>query len=116
MLVEIVVPIAIFALTFGIVYVFVSTRHKERMKLIESGADPALFQSKSKTGIAIKFGLLMIGVGIGIFIGNVLAQFTAISEDVAIPSMILIFAGSGLLLGNKIAREQEEKEEQKRNS
>ena len=115
MLVEILIPIASFALTFGIVFIFISTRHKERMKLIESGADPALFQTKSKAGLAIKFALLLIGIGIGIFIGNVLAQFTAISEEVAIPSMILIFAGSGLLLGNKLAKDQEEKDEQKKN-
>ena len=115
MLVEILVPISGMALTFGVVYFFFITRHKERIKLIESGADASLFQTKSKAGLAIKFAMLLIGVGIGIFIGNVLAQFTVISEDVAIPSMIMIFAGAGLLLGNKIARDQEEKEEQKKN-
>ena len=43
---EILVPIALFAMIFGIVYVGASTRHKQVMAMIEKGADPALFQKR----------------------------------------------------------------------
>ena len=37
--------IALFAAIFGIMYVYYTTRHKERMALIEKGADASLFNT-----------------------------------------------------------------------
>ncbi|MCT4625138.1 MAG: hypothetical protein N4A46_16050 [Schleiferiaceae bacterium] len=111
--VEILIPFAGMALTFGVFYFFITSRHKERMKLIESGADPSLFyNSAGKRNSAIKFGMLLIGVGVGVFMGNLLESVTPLDEDVTYPSMIMIFAGLGLLAGNKIAMDMENKEKE----
>ena len=40
---EILIPITMFAAIFGIVYLYFSTRNKERLALIEKGADASIF-------------------------------------------------------------------------
>ena len=61
----------------------------------------------------IRTSSAVIGVGLGLFLGNLLAGTGVIDEEVAIPSLILICGGGGLLLGNyyanKIADENENK-------
>ena len=47
----ILVPLGLFAMIFGIVYLGVTSRNRERMALIERGADPALFETKKKAKI-----------------------------------------------------------------
>jgi hypothetical protein len=100
-LVEILVPFGGMALAFGIVYFVVTTKHKERMRLIENGANPELFYNKEqKRGQAIKFGALLIGVGLGLVLANILKNAEIMSGGVATPAMVLIFGGAGLLIGN----------------
>src|SRR5262245_32544263 len=66
---EVLIPIVMCAMIFGIVYVTVTARHRQRMAMIEKGADPSLFASKSNGSLALAFGLLMIGIGLGVFLG-----------------------------------------------
>ena len=40
------IPFAFFALVFASLYVHLTTRNKERLALIEKGADPELFKAK----------------------------------------------------------------------
>ena len=100
---EVIIPLAAFAMAFGIAYFGMTTKHKERMKLIENGADPELFKSKPNKGIAIKWGFLLIGIGLGLVLGYLIGETTIINTEVAIPSMILLFGGTFLLIGNKQA-------------
>ena len=41
--VEILIPISLFLMIFGIIYLYYSTRNRERMALIEKGADASIF-------------------------------------------------------------------------
>ncbi|MCK4663220.1 MAG: hypothetical protein KAT68_10165 [Bacteroidales bacterium] len=98
MLTDILVPIAVFATTFGIFYIFFTTRNRERLALIEKSADASiLYSKKNKNGnTVLKYGLLLIGLGIGILMGYVATLFSMI-EQVAYPAMILLFGGLGLI-------------------
>ena len=96
-MVEILVPIALFAMIFGIVYVVSSSHHKQTMALIEKGADPALFRKQFSKHTILKYGLLFIGVGVGILLGNVLESMLGVPEETAYFSMILLFGGLGLI-------------------
>jgi hypothetical protein len=98
--------IAFFAMIFGIMYLFFTTRNKERMALIEKGADASLFNT-GKTHVswfnwgkfALKTGMLLIGVGLGIIAGAILDNLDVLpAEPAGYFSMIFIFGGLALVI------------------
>jgi hypothetical protein len=99
--VGIVALVVVFGSLFGIRYIYFTTRHRERMALIEKNADPGLFRNQEsgilKT-ISIKIGMLLAGAGIGVLLGNILDIATTLEEEVSYFSMILLFSGAGLFL------------------
>jgi hypothetical protein len=109
---EVLIPIAFFAMIFGSLYVFFTTRNKERMALIEKGASPELFKAKpgkSNDFLILKLGLFLIGIAIGIFLGNLLSTTTGLNEVASFFSMILLFGGFGLIAAFLIERKYSEK-------
>lgn len=111
MLEGLLIPIAFFAVVFGIVYVVTTARNKERMALIESGGDPELFKRGFKFNQynIFKIGLFLVGVAVGIVVGNLFADANLLDEGVAYSAMILLFGGIALiiafLLRNKLNKE-----------
>lgn len=102
---EIVIPIVTFASIFGIMYVFLMTRNKERMALIEKGESAELFNKEHKSGNwGLKIGIMAVGIACGILFGNILASSGVVEEDVAFPSMIFLFAGAGLIVSHYISK------------
>jgi hypothetical protein len=98
--------IAFFATVFGIYYMSVSTRNKERMALIEKGADASLFNT-GKEGqsplfnwnkVTLKFGMLFMGVGFGIIAGAILDSMQVMEVGANYTSMIFLFGGFSLVL------------------
>lgn len=78
---------------------YLTTRNKERLALIEKGADASLFNTGKKKGfgsIVLNLALLAIGIGLGVLVGAMLEQ-SGMEEDVAYPASIFIFAGLGLV-------------------
>ena len=99
----ILVPIAVFAMIFGIVYLVVTARNRERMAMIEKGADQKFFESlktNSKARI-LRFGLLLVGVGLGVFLAGICVS-AGMEEGAAYPGLICLFGGAGLLLAYRI--------------
>ena len=94
MQVEILVPLSAFALTFGMWYIYITTRNKERLALIEKGGSPDLFKSPSGFR-SLKLGLFFIGVAIGILCGYFLTE-GGMQEEPAYFSMIFLFGGIAL--------------------
>jgi hypothetical protein len=92
------VSIAAFAGIFGIVYVFLSTRHRERMSMLEKGIDPSVFTSRGSKSQTLKFGMLSVGIAIGILMGNLFFKNDWLDESVAYLSMIFLFGGASLIL------------------
>ncbi|MCR9249212.1 MAG: hypothetical protein NXI20_02270 [bacterium] len=81
----------------------------ERMALIDKGADPKLFKGTGGN-VAMKFGLLLIGAGIGLLIGNFLANVSGIEEEVAYFSMLFIFGGLGLFSSHLLEKRDQDKD------
>jgi len=102
----ILIPLIVFSSIFGIFYVFLNTRNKERLSLIEKGADASLFASKKnyKSNLTLKFGMLAVGIGVGILIASILATYTVLDEEVAYPSMIFLFGGMFLIANAMIEK------------
>lgn len=91
-----VILIVIFGFIFGIVYLGI--RRKERLALLEKGVDASFFISKKASSTTLKFGMLSVGVAIGILLGNILEVSTRLQEEVAYFSMIFLFGGLGLII------------------
>jgi len=102
---EIVIIPIIFGVIFGIFYLYISSRHKERLALIEKGAEASIFYSKDRRAtpiwkvIVINMAFLLMGIGLGIFLGGIFTDFMGMDEDIAMPGTILFTAGLGLLGG-----------------
>lgn len=102
---EVIVLPVIFGTVFGIFYLYISARNRERLALIDKGADASIFYSKKKhvtpvwRVIVINLALLLVGIGLGIFIANLLTYNMGVDEDVAYPGTIFFLAGLGLLAG-----------------
>ena len=103
-------PVLVLAIIFGsiVAIVYIGTRRKERMAMLEKGVDASVFFSKktSSNEYSLKYGLLLIGLALGILVGNLLAISVpfAEAEEAAYFSMIFLFGGLALLINYFIAR------------
>ncbi|MCH8317184.1 MAG: hypothetical protein IIA88_01595 [Bacteroidetes bacterium] len=90
--------VGFFGTIFGILYIYYSTRNRERLALIEKGTDASIFnKGVQSTGYpALKIGMLFAGAGIGILAGYFLSK-AGMLEVAAYFSMILFFGGLGLV-------------------
>jgi uncharacterized membrane protein len=98
--------IALFATVFGIYYVHYTTRNKERMALIEKGADASLFNTGKEGNrsslnwgkFTLKIGMLFMGIALGIIVGAILSNAGVLNEGANYPAMIFFFGGLSLVL------------------
>lgn len=115
---EVAVLAVIFGSIFGVFYLYFSTRNKERLALIEKGADASIFMKGSTRNAApfwkvliLNLGLLAIGIGVGILLGTLLSYHfgyngswqnrpeKAIDSEVFYLASIFLCAGASLLVG-----------------
>jgi hypothetical protein len=109
-LIPILVPIGMFAMIFGIVYL----TKRERMAMIERGMDPRRYKPQSAPFQTLKWGLLLIGAGAGLFLAyvfdhTVFNNMRGYDDDgnVAIYfALIAIFGGLGLFLSYKMEKKE----------
>jgi hypothetical protein len=90
------VPLAFFLALFAILYVYWTTRTKERLALIEKGVDANVFKTDCNKYALVKWGIFLIFAAVGVFTAHLLAQ--VINEVAAYFSMILFFGGVGLIV------------------
>ena len=105
---DILIPLIVFAAAFGIVYVVITARNRERMSLIEKGINPLEYKQKTSSTAIIKWALLLVGVGLGLFIGSLLDAYTNIPDEPAYFACALLFGGLGLTLAYLISKKKEE--------
>jgi len=100
--------IAFFATVFGIVFIHYTTRNKERMALIEKGADASLFNTGKEgsrmlfnwswSKFTLKLGMLAMGIALGIMAGAIMSNAGILEEGANYSSMIFFFGGLSLVL------------------
>src|SRR5580765_7698947 len=102
---DILIPISVFLAIFGVIYLFLSTRNKERLALIEKGVDASIFMNRRQNGIPagriiiLNLALLLMGIGVGVFIALLLSTYTSLHDDAIYPATIFTMAGIGLFVG-----------------
>ena len=101
------IPIALFATIFGVIYVIRTAKQKERMALIEKGADASLFYSDNSKPLinwswskfTLKIGMFLMGIALGIIGGALATNFSRIDEPpILYFSSIFFFGGLSLTL------------------
>ncbi len=107
-MVEILVPLGFFALVFGIIYIL--AERKIKLTLIQHGADAKTLKMNGNSNSSLKFGLLLVGVGVGVLLGNLIVALSDMQEEVAYFSMTFMFGGISLLIYNFIIRAQTNKQ------
>ncbi|WP_342633817.1 DUF6249 domain-containing protein [Mucilaginibacter celer] len=110
----IIIPLSLFAMIFGIVYL----KKRENLAMIERNIDPRSYKPQSAPYQNLKWGLLLIGSGLGLFLAYVLnrAVFNGFNDDAFFLyiSLIAIFGGAGLFVSYRIEkREVLDKEDQR---
>jgi hypothetical protein len=102
-------PVFVMAVIFGsvVMLVYLNIRKKERMLLIEKGADASIFTPKAvTTSPSLKWGILLTGLAIGLLIGNLLDIHAGMPQEVAYFSMLFLFGGIGLITYYVIERKK----------
>jgi hypothetical protein len=103
---EVIVPVVFFLIIFGIFYLYFSSRNKERLALIEKGADASIFfgpKTERSGKWVMQIGILAIGVALGVLVGAALVS-AGMDHAVAYPASIFLFAGIGLVVAYFIAK------------
>ncbi|TCK66781.1 hypothetical protein DFQ05_2055 [Winogradskyella wandonensis] len=99
---ELLIPISFFLVVFGIIYLYFSTRNKERLALIEKGADASIFnigkRGSSWKVVVINLAFLLMGIGLGTFLAALIDTYTDLEEG-AMAAVIFFMAGVGLYVG-----------------
>jgi predicted MFS family arabinose efflux permease len=78
---------------FGIVYIYVTSKSKERLALIEKGMDPNLANSD----FWLQVGIICGGAALGLITDGILNSGYG-------PLIAILFAGAGLVIYNVIRR------------
>jgi len=114
---EVIILPIIFGVIFAIAYLFFSTRNKERLALIEKGADASIFMKGRREGAApfwkiiiLNLSLLLMGIGVAIFVASILHYNLGVEDEVAYPGTIFLLAGVGLMVGFNMTKKLEKKE------
>jgi hypothetical protein len=102
------VPIGFFLAIFAILYVYWTTRTKERLALIEKGADARIFKTEPSKYALLKWGIFLIGLSVGVITGFALAN--VVNEVVAFFTMIFFFGGVGLIIAYFVTSKLTKKE------
>jgi len=88
------------AMVFGIRYM----SNKEKMAMIERGIDPGIAKARQSAPtpfLSLKFGLLMVGLGLGLLTALFIVMQTNIEDEKAVAlffGLIFIFGGLGLII------------------
>ena len=82
---EIIAIPVVFGVIFGIFYLFISARNRERLALIEKGADASIFYGKNRNVTpawkVVIINLALLLMGIGVFINHENIKYTEIKQN-----------------------------------
>ena len=101
----IIISLGFFAMLFGVFYLY----KRERMAMIERGMDPRRYKPQSAPYQNLKWGLLLIGAGLGLFLAYIFDRtvFNNQYDNAAIYfALIGIFGGLGLFLSYRIEKKE----------
>ncbi len=112
--IEILIPITFFICTSAAIFGLRYMANKERMAMIEKGMDIGAVKAQPQPYRNLKWGLLLIGAGLGLFLAFVLDQTIfkvtdGVNTDKNVPiyfALIALFGGLGLFVSYLIEKKE----------
>ena len=111
-LIPIFVCLGFFAMVFGVVYM----NKKENLAMIEKGLNPKEWANRPAPYKNLKWGLLLVGAGIGLFLAYILSEYVLATSDkfgrynddnpAIYFSLIAIGGGLGLISSYRIEKKE----------
>lgn len=104
-LIAILVPLGGMAMLFGLFYL----RSRENMSMIEKGMNPKEFANRPAPYRNLKWGLLLVGAGLGLFLAYIMHNYVLHIDDdnpVMYFSLLGICGGLGLITSYWIEKKQ----------
>ncbi len=114
MISDIFIMFIISATVFGIFYLFYSTRHKERMAIIEKGLDANALNLKTKRSwkkTSLSTGIFLISLGLGFILAVIISGYFRLNDKLSVIVCTFIMGGAGLVVNYFILRHIEKHEE-----
>lgn len=112
-----IVPLVLFMGLFALLFSIFYLRNKENMAMLEKGLNPRENSYRyPHPFISLKFGLLLMGAGLGLFIAyllDVLMFVGVINTDPLYPSLIGLFGGAGLVISYAFEKKYVERQKDK---
>ena len=114
---EVLIPIVMFAGGFAMVFGIVYLRTRQNLAMIEKGMNPKQVTNRPTPYRNLKWGLLLVGAGLGLFLAYILDNFVlyrvghanTFDDDANIPiyfALIAIGGGLGLIGSYRIEKRE----------
>jgi hypothetical protein len=112
---EVLIPIVMFAGAFAMIFGIVYLRTRQNLAMIEKGMNPKEFADRPAPYKNLKWAMLLIGAGVGLFLAYLLDNYVLVNQVTAthydddrnVPiyfSLIAIGGGLGLFASYKIEK------------
>lgn len=102
----IIISLGFFLMIFGIFYLY----KREKMAMIERHMDPRAFKPQSAPYQNLKWGLLLAGAGLGLFLANSITWIAPYDFGHHNPAnyfaLIALFGGLGLVISYRIEKKE----------
>lgn len=103
--------ISISLVIFGISYYYFTTRHKERMEILERALPPDYFKGQSDfSPLLLVLGIISIGVSLGIVCGTLLSDLFPIHHVHLMIISIFLGLGIALIISYFLIRKKQKKD------
>lgn len=106
----IVITGSFFLLIYGLVKL--GKESKDRKMMIQAGFDPTqqpVSSEQNTTLWLLKWGIVFVGIGLGLFLAEILEQYYKMGQDTAYVAMVLIFGGVSFIVSHVIVSNQMKK-------
>lgn len=107
--IEVIIPVVFFLMTGLVLGLWLLTRHKERITMIERGLKAEEIRSFYARGIlranplaSLKWGIVFVSIGVAVILGMWLRSVFYVTEGI-FPALIALCGGTGLIIFYRIA-------------
>ena len=105
---EVLIPITLFAGAFAMIFGITYLKTRENLAMVEKGMNPKERMNRPAPYKNLKWGLLLIGAGIGLLLAYILDNyvFTRTENEAIYFALIAIGGGLGLISSYKVEKKE----------